>query len=152
METWLYFGLRLVHILAMAVWIGATVIAPYGFRRTLALGPEHTLPAVDRLLAATTLIIVAGFTTFLSGAALIYVMGGVSVMPTRILVGAGLTLGIYLIGGTISRPAMTKMRAHFAGGGDVAGAMPFIRTFEISINVEMALRLAVLVLMVVKVF
>lgn len=47
---------------------------------------------------------------------------------------------------------MTKMRAHFAGGGDVAGAMPFIRTFEISINVEMALRLAVLVLMVVKVF
>jgi hypothetical protein len=60
MDTWLYFSVKFVHVLAMAVYVGATVAAPIGMRRALALGPKHGHDFMVRLQETTKIIIASG--------------------------------------------------------------------------------------------
>ena len=108
---WLYMSLRVIHLLAMAVWIGAATIAPVGLRRSLSLGTAQAAEFVVHLKRATRIIIAAGLTTFLSGAALIAV-AGISNVPRRIFEGAALTVLIFVLGATLSRPAIMRLGHH----------------------------------------
>jgi len=71
--------------------------------------------------------------------------------PPRYLVGAGIMLTIIAIGAGLSRPVFNALEAHFARGGDAAGAEPLVRRFYLLIRVEQVLRLTVLALMVLPV-
>ena len=150
MNTWLYLTLRLLHLLAMAVWIGGATVAPLGLRRSLAAGPEHAKLMVARLQAATKLIVPAGLATLLSGMGLIVAAGGPAHVSWRILVGAGLTLCIFVLGATLGSPAMNRLEKHLTGGGDMGTASALAERFLKVINVEMAIRLVVLLLMVFR--
>ena len=147
---WLYISLKVVHLLAMAVWIGGATIAPVGLRRSLSLGTAQAAEFVVHLKRATRIIIAAGLTTFLSGAALVTAAGVLNV-PRRILVGAALTLLIFVVGATLGKPAIMRLGHHFDRGGDTALSAPLARRFLLIINIEMAIRLVVLLLMVIPI-
>ena len=144
----LYSGIKFLHILAMATWIGAAAVAPLGMRRSLELGTGHAVECVRRLRAATTLIVIAALATVVTGFALMQFSGGWSGQPTRIRAGTGLTLLVFLLGATASRPTLNRLRAHFAAGGDAASARPLRRQFLSIAALEMSLRTVVLALMV----
>ena len=54
MSSWIYFSVKLLHVLAMAVYIGATVAAPIGMRRAFALGAAHGHDFMVRLQQSGT--------------------------------------------------------------------------------------------------
>ncbi len=122
-------------------------MAVFGLRRELD-GPVAGRALAKRLLAIAPLFIASALLTLASGGALMVFAGGLSRVPRRILAGALLTLPIFAIGGGLNRPALLKLEAHFAAGGDVPTAEPLIRRFVLAHRLEQALRLAVLALMV----
>jgi hypothetical protein len=147
----IYFGVKLVHVLAMALWVGGPVVAAFGARKRLAGGGSVAAATVEQLLAITPVFIGAALTTVLSGAALVYLSGGISHVAPRILVGAALVVPIFAVGGGMNRPALMGLRDHFAAGGDGASAERWIRRFVLAHNLEQALRVTVLVLMVLPI-
>jgi hypothetical protein len=146
----LYFALKLVHVLAMALWVGGPPIAVFGLERALAT-PAVARDTVDRLLAVTPWFIGAALVTVASGAALVYLSGGLLRVPARILVGAALVVPLFALGGGVTRPALVGLRRHFAGGGDVAAAGPLVRRLRVGHGVEQAVRLVALALMVLPI-
>jgi uncharacterized membrane protein len=150
MDTWAYFSLKLLHIFAMAVYLGSTVAAPIGMRRALRLGPAHGHDFMVRLQQTTRMIVAMAFLTFASGAALVWLRTW-SGTPGRYLWGAALLIALFVIGGGFSRPVFNALLAHFARGGDAASAEPLERRFYRLIRVEQALRLTALALMVLPV-
>jgi hypothetical protein len=150
MDAWLYVSVKLVHILAMAVYVGGTVAAPVGMRRALALGPVHGHDFMVRLQQTTRIIVATAFLTLGSGGLLVW-LRTLAGTPPRYLVGAGIMLTIFAIGATLSRPVFNALEAHFARGGDAATAAPLVRRFYLLIRIEQVLRLTVLALMVLPV-
>jgi hypothetical protein len=148
MNFWLYVRIKFVHVLAMAIWIGGAAIAPVGLGRSLSLGATQAAEFVVHLKTVTWIILTAAFTTFVSGALLMFA-AGISNVPTRIWIGAALTLCVFAVGGTLGSPAMRRLGEHFDRGGDAASAAPLARRFLWIVNIEMAIRVVVLVLMVV---
>ena len=132
MPTWLYFSLKLVHLLAMAVWVGGSIVAPLGMTRTLRLGQPYIQDLVPRLDTATRMMVAAALVTVLSGVGLVFAAGGPSYVPGRILAGAALTPLIFVLGGILTRPALRQLRVHFAGGGSADSARAQVRRFLLS--------------------
>lgn len=148
MDTSLYFAMKVIHLLGMAVWIGGSVVAHIDLQHSARLGAPHDRALLRRLELDTVAIVGSALVTVLSGFALIVAAGGVGHVRLQILAGAGLTFPIFALGAGLGRPTLRRLRAHFDSGGDSLGAQLLFRRFERVITVEMALRLAVLVLMV----
>lgn len=134
----------------MAVWIGAAAVAPLGMRRDFSLGPNHAQEFLVRLHNATKVIVVAALATIATGFALMQFHGGWTHLPMRMRAGIVLTIVVILLGSAGSRPTLNALATHFATGSGVAAADPLRRRFLLLINLEMALRIAVLALMVLR--
>jgi hypothetical protein len=147
-STWLFFTVKLVHVLAMALWLGGPPVAVFGARRDLNAGLDLAKSTVERLLAITPLFIASALVTILSGALLVVFAGGISHVPARVLIGAALVVPIFAVGGAMNRPALMKLRDHFATGAEPAAAEHLVRRFLLAHRIEQALRLTVLALMV----
>jgi putative copper export protein len=143
-------GIKFLHFLAMAIWIGAAAAAPIGMRRSLARGADHATDCVRRLQDITKLIVPSAILTLFSGVALVELSGGWRNAPARTYAATALTLLVILVGATIARPTLAALRAHFAAGGDAHSAEPLRRRFVLIANLEMAMRIAVLALMVLR--
>src|SRR5437870_5525246 len=127
----------------MAIWLGGSVIAPIGVRRTLALGQPHTRGLVPRLEAMTNVMIGAALLTVATGIGLVAAYGGTAAVPARILVGAALTPLVFFVGGVFTRPTLKRLGVLFEGGGSSEVAAPLVARFFALINIELAVRLAV---------
>jgi uncharacterized membrane protein len=147
-NTSLYFGVKVVHVLAMTLWLGGPFVAVFGVRRAFNAGPDLAKATAERLLSITPVFIVSALVTILSGAVLILLAGGISRVPARILIGAALVVPIFAVGGAMNRPALMKLRDHFAAGRDVSTAEPFVQRFLWAHRIEQVLRVTILVLMV----
>ncbi|MEO5725963.1 MAG: hypothetical protein ABI134_32650 [Byssovorax sp.] len=148
----LFFLLRLLHIAAMILWLGAGLSIPVALdiRRSLALGIAHGEGLVARLSTTSALVIPAGLTTFLTGLGLIFLRGGFSAVPRRIHVAMALTLAIFAIGALRGRPALLRLAAAVKQG-DQAAAEAAGRRFTFWVRCEDVLRLSTLALMVLPI-
>jgi hypothetical protein len=148
----LFFLLRLLHLAAMILWLGAGLSIPVALdiRRSLALGIGHGEALVARLSTISMLVIPAGLTTFLTGLGLIFLRGGFGAVPRRIHVAMVLTLAIFGIGALLGRPALLRL-ASAVKRGDLEAAKAAGRRFTFWVRCEDVLRLSVLVLMVLPV-
>lgn len=151
MNTSLYFAVKLLHVLAMALWLGGPPVAVFRVRLAFNAGPELAKATVERLLSITPVFIAAALATIASGAVLVVLAGGLSRIPARILIGALLVVPIFIVGGAMNRPALMKLRDHFARDGEPAAAEPFVRQFVWAHRIEQVLRVTILVLMVLPI-
>ncbi len=109
MSTWSYLGLKLVHMFAMALWIGGPIFVPCDVRQTLERGKPHTDALPARMRAVERVLIVAALVTALSGIGLVFAGGGLAAMPWRIHAGLALTLASFVIGATLASPAQRRL-------------------------------------------
>jgi uncharacterized membrane protein len=145
-----YFAVKLVHILATAVWFGGGLFLPGDIRRTLALGRPHADALVPRIKRVVPFLIGGGNLTLLSGLALVFIAGGFAAVPPRILVGLGLTVLLLGLGASVVAPTWNRIAHLVESGGDLAEAGRIARRFSVLNHVEHALWLAVLALMVLR--
>ncbi|BDG09455.1 hypothetical protein [Anaeromyxobacter paludicola] len=115
------FLLRLLHVLSMAAWLGAAIYVPGDVRRTLALGPPHTVPLLARVRAALRLDLAAGVATVLTGVLLASPLGQVGGIGAGVIVGT--LLGLLLLGlvAGVLMPAWKKIELAIESGGGTAG-------------------------------
>lgn len=139
MDSTLYAIIRLAHFLGMALWLGGGLVAPLG------AGPDQA--TMDRFKRASPWIIGGAVLTVFSGAGLILAAGGLEKLPWRIWAGAALSIAIFLIGAVASRPAMNRVEEELREKGEPAKFFP---RMMLMLNVESALRLIVLLLMVMR--
>jgi hypothetical protein len=148
MSTPAYFGLKLLHILAMTLWVGGPPVAVFGVREAFGLGPDVAGAAADRLIRITPMFVGSALVTVLTGGVLVLTAGGLSRAPARVLVGAALVVPVFVIGGTVVRPTLMKLREHFREGGGPSEAEPLVRRLIWTHRIEALLRVTILALMV----
>jgi hypothetical protein len=113
----LYDLVRLLHILAMATWLGAALWIPGDVKRTLAAGGDAAaLRARGR--PAMLLDLFAGIATVITGLALAGLHGA---MRVGLMVGSGLGLVLLVVVIAAQWPAWTRIAARL-DAGDLAGA------------------------------
>jgi hypothetical protein len=147
-----YFIIKLLHVFAMAIWTGGPLVALIGVREDFAEGGTRALAALARLQKMTRLFIVAALTTVASGATLIALAGGPTHVGHRYLAGGALSLPIFVIGGAVVRPALSRLEAHFRDCDPPAAAAPAVRRFFLAARSEDVLRTIVLMLMILPLF
>jgi hypothetical protein len=135
-----WFALKAIHVVAMAVWFGAPFAAKLDVEESIARGQSTAL--VARLRRTTTIVIASALTTVGTGAALMWLAGGWSRAPHRIQLGLILTLLTFVIGATVMSPAIAALDATERG-------RRALRRFTVGHWVEITIRTAVLLLMVV---
>lgn len=145
-----YLALRLVHLAAMAVWIGGPLVAVVGVRKALLAGGEVARDKSAWLLAITPIFIVAGLTTVASGIGLLVTLGGFAAVRWTVLAGAGVAVAALPFGGLMTRPALIGLRRHFEAGGSGPDSKRLVSRFLLSHRIEFALRVTALVLMVIR--
>jgi hypothetical protein len=101
MPFYLVLTFRTLHFLFMAVWIGAAMMMPGDVKRSFAEGvpstPElQTLRARIRL--GSTVAIVGGWGTVLSGLGLIFGVGGFAAVPKAIHIALLLAIALIALG------------------------------------------------------
>jgi hypothetical protein len=143
--TTTYYLLRILHLVAMALWLGAALWVPGDVRRTLALGPEHLAGLGARIRPALRLEVWAGVATLLTGIALI----GVGA-PHRmgVVVGFVLALVLLILVMTIVLPAGKRVAALTEAGGDLTEARRLAKSLAAFSGIAHLLWLAALVAMV----
>jgi putative copper export protein len=142
-----FLALKLIHVLAMAIWIGGGI----GYPRDVAesLGVEARPALVRRLQRASRVFIPAGFVTLLSGIALMLLAGGFSQMPLRIRLALPLTIAIFPVGGLVVNPVIVRLK----NAGELAAGEQrrLARRFRLGITIEQIAKLIVLSLMVLPI-
>jgi hypothetical protein len=136
---------RIVHLVAMALWLGAALWAPGDARRSIAAGPSHTAGLAKRIVPALRLSVWAGVATLFSGLALMLISGA-----HRIGVGIGfaLTIVLLMLEMTIVLPAGKRIAAAAEQGGDLQEAGAMTRRLAAMSGVAHFIWLAALVSMV----
>jgi hypothetical protein len=137
--------LRILHLVSMALWLGAALWAPGDARRSLSAGPSHTVGLARRIVPALRVSVWAGVATLLTGIALMLVSGA-----HRIGVGVGfaLTIVLLMLEMTIVLPAGKRIAAAAEKGGDLAEAGTMARRLAAMSGVAHFIWLAALVAMV----
>lgn len=109
---------RIVHLVAMALWLGAALWAPGDARRSIAAAQPAGL--TRRIVPALRLSVWAGVATLLSGIALMLITGA----HDRLGIGIGfaLTVVLLMLEMTIVLPAAKRIAAVAEQGGDLTEA------------------------------
>lgn len=142
-----YLGLRFLHLVAAAVWLGGGLLAPLDVRASIGDAALHA-GLMRRLRATATLMNWAALLTVLTGVALMWASGGFFAAPLRIHVGLALTLLTYAISRFLIRPVIMDLQRAVGRELPAAEAAALTRRFTVAVRVEDLTRVVVLVLMV----
>ncbi|HZZ86155.1 MAG TPA: hypothetical protein VFE30_16620 [Anaeromyxobacteraceae bacterium] len=112
--------LRVLHVLSMAAWVGAAMYVPGDVKRSLALGPPHTVPLLGRVSLALRLDLFAGIATVITGALLASPLGQTG-MSAGVIVGAVLGLALLAIVLGVLMPAWKRIAVAIEAGGGTEG-------------------------------
>jgi hypothetical protein len=142
----LYDVVRLLHILSMALWLGAALWVPGDVRRTLASGGDAAALRA-RARPAVLLDLLAGIATVITGLVLAGLLGP---MRTGLVIGAGVGLVLLLVALAAQWPAWQRIAA-LLEANDLAGARAAAGRLAALSGVAHVLWLVALVLMVLPV-
>ena len=141
----LYYLLRILHLVAMAVWVGAALWVPGDVKRTLALGPPHLAPLARRVVPALRLGLWGGAATILTGVGL---TGLARSHRIGLAVGFALALFLFILHMTILLPAGKRIARAIESGADLEEARRLAKSLAAFSGVAHLLWLAALVAMV----
>jgi hypothetical protein len=140
-DHFLYYGLRIVHILAMAVWFAAPLLITSDVRRSLALGRDHVGPMVTRVDRAVTVSMGFGVLTIVTGVVLIFQLGGFKAVHPRIH--TSLLLGLVALAVELMalKPAISGLSAADAKPGKIGMLAGIGHLLKVVILILMVLRI-----------
>jgi hypothetical protein len=142
----IYYLVRILHLVAMALWLGAALWVPGDVRRTLALGAPHLAALPSRIRPALRINVWAGAATIVSGIAL---AGLARSSRLGIVIGFALALVLFILDMTIVLPAGKRIAAAIeAGGGELSDAQRLSKSLSAFSGVGHLLWLAALLAMV----
>lgn len=141
--------LTVVHIACAATWFGHKLLLPRDLRDSFGKSVELAQAAVERMNRAEKIGIGSALGTLATGLAMIFTMGGFALMPVRIHIGLALAIAIFVVGGTLGRPAGIRIREAVAAN-DLESARSSARRLTMVFGIEQLLWTIILVLMVVK--
>ena len=142
--------LRAVHLLAMGLWFGGALFFAGDIRRTLARGAPHVDLLVERVDKVLRMSIIAGFLTIGTGFGMVFIMGGMKVLPIRMHVGTGLALMALVLEVAVLGPAFAKVTRALADQ-KLDDARAAAKKLAPLVGIEHALKLAAFVTMIVRV-
>ncbi len=146
----IYSSLRLLHILFMATWLGATLFTSGDIKRTLAAGPEHLPLLKDRVGRSTRLAAISAPLTVVTGIVLIFQLGEMGAVPMGIHIGLLLGIAAWIVGAVVTGGAWSKIAAGLDEGQEPASLMPQVKRMAISGRIVHTLWLVTLILMVFR--
>lgn len=148
----LYFLVRLLHIGAMSVWMGAGLLAPADVKYALNERPLAVDPLLMRLRRTASIMNASAYLTVASGLALILLIAlgpGIVAVRMKIWIGLALTLLAIALGRFLIRPAVMEIAQRRGEEAlDEEAAAELARRFAIGVHGESALRVIILILMV----
>ena len=106
---------RLLHVLSMAAWLGATLWLAGDARRSLPAGPAEARAFVERARRALGLDRWAGLATILTGLALLHFAHLPSIRP-GLWLGLALAVGRAGLSDALLRPALRRISAGLDAG------------------------------------
>jgi hypothetical protein len=117
---------RLLHVLAMASWLGATLWLSGDARRSLGAGQAEAMAFLGRARSAILLDRAAGAVTIFSGLLLLHLA---QAWPPRIGLLVGMVLAVVRAGLTdaVMAPGLRKIAVGLAGGAAPASLVPVAR-------------------------
>jgi hypothetical protein len=137
---------KVVHLLAVSLWIGGGLLAVLDARGSIRLGRPHVEAFVGRMKGAASALIIAGIIVVATGFWLIVLKGGFRAVSPRVHAGLGVTILVFAVApftlGTLARLRDAAVR------DDGAAIQRLGWRFVRLARVEEILRLVVLVLMV----
>ena len=116
----LYVALKILHILAMAVWFAAPLTITSDIRKTLALGKPHTQELAARVDRSVVLAMAFGVLTTVTGVLLIFQVGGFKAVSPRIHTSLLLALIALAVEMMALRPAIARLSEEGATAGKIA--------------------------------
>ena len=136
---------RILHLVSMALWLGAALWAPGDAKRSIAGGPAQVAGLSRRLVPALRVSVWAGVATLVTGLTLMFVSGA-----HRIGIGVGfaLTIVLLLLEMTIVLPAGRRIAGIVDRGGNLDEAGGMARKLTAMSGVAHFIWLAALVSMV----
>lgn len=148
----LYFLVRLLHIGAMSVWMGAGLLAPADVKHALNARPLAIDPLLMRLRRTASIMNASAYLTVASGLALILLIAlgpGIVAVRMKIWIGLALTLLAIALGRFLIRPAVMEIAQRRGEDAlDEEAAAELARRFAIGVHGESVLRVIILILMV----
>ena len=150
LNTLLYPGLLLLHVVSMAVWFGGGFGLPNDIRKTLARGKPHTEMLAARVNRALGLATLAAIITIGTGFGLIFAKGGFASVPHRIHAGMAIalvSLGVLLF---MIRPRAAQLEKALASG-EGKDLRTIQKRIGMATGIDHLLKLIVIVLMVVPI-
>jgi hypothetical protein len=117
---------RLLHVAAMATWLGSTLWLAGDARRAAGASATEALSFLGRARAAILLDRAAGAVTIFSGLLLLHLMKTWP-PPIGLLVGMGLAVVRAGLTDAVMAPALRRMATGLAGGAAPASLAPMAR-------------------------
>jgi uncharacterized membrane protein len=142
-----YKALIALHVLSMAVWLGAALTIAGDVRRTISRGKPHTDILAARIERSLGINAVAATFTLLSGLGLVFAKGGFGAISPMVHAGFALALVVFATELLGLRPTVAKLGQTLANGEakDLKSMQGRIAMFT---GIGHLLKLVILVLMV----
>jgi uncharacterized membrane protein len=142
-----YKALIALHLLSMAVWVGAALTISGDVRRTISRGKPHTDILAARIERSLGINAVAATFTLLSGLGMVFAKGGFGAISPMVHAGFALALVVFATELLGLRPTVAKLGQTLANGEakDLKSMQARIAMFT---GIGHLLKLVILVLMV----
>ncbi|MCC7431581.1 hypothetical protein IT568_12105 [bacterium] len=102
--------LKIVHVIAMATWFGLALSLPSRTSEAVENGREIFAKVFTGIARSASIVFVASIVTLLSGFLLIFArFESFSETPVRIFISLGITLLIFLITFTLTKPSWNRI-------------------------------------------
>lgn len=145
----LYYPIRIVHLLSMAVWFALPLMIAGDLKRSLAAGKAAAEAAVARVERTLAISSAGAVATIVSGLIMIFALGGFGAISPRIHAGFGLALLLLALEFFVLKGAVGRA-GEAIGGGKPEEAQPFVARVGMVGGISHLLKLIILVLMVWK--
>lgn len=139
---------KILHVLAASVWLGAGLQTAGDIRNNLGAGPEHVAGLLRRLRTTARIMNSSALFTIISGMLLIMLGAGFADTEMRYYVGVFLTALTYAAGHWMIRPLIPQIANGVNEPLSNEKARELSARFSFAVNTEHVLRLLTLVLMV----
>jgi hypothetical protein len=143
-------GVRLIHILSIALWFGPKILVPADLRRAIGDGGEAMESAIRRINLVQKVAIAASMVTLASGLGMIFLSGGFSHVPHRIHAGLALTLAIFGLGAFGVDKAWARIRVAAKEGKSKVELYEMERRLSFLMTIENIIWCGILFLMVFR--